>query len=116
MRDLRFLFKTHYCVSRALVIGIDKYKSASPLSYAVSDAISIRDLLVSDFGFPESEVTLLTDTVATKQAILKAFLRFANDDVGGTVTREPEAEAKSDTLYLMTQTWAISRHSSVGMN
>ena len=82
MRDLRFLLKTHYGVSRALVIGIDKYKSASPLSYAVSDAVSIRDLLVSDFGFPDSEVTLLTDEAATRQAILKAFLRFANDDVG----------------------------------
>lgn len=82
MRDLRFLFKTHYGVSRALVVGIDKYKSASPLSYAVSDAVSIRDLLISDFGFPESEVTLLTDGAATRQAVLKAFLRFANDDVG----------------------------------
>lgn len=82
MRDLRFLFKTHYGISRALVIGIDKYKTASPLSYAVSDAVSIRDLLVSELRFPESEVTLLTDEAATRQAVLKAFLRFANDDVG----------------------------------
>lgn len=82
MRDLRFLLKTHYSVSRALVIGIDKYKTVSPLSYAVSDAVSIRNLLVSDLGFPESEVTLLTDEAATKPAILKAFLRFANQDVG----------------------------------
>lgn len=82
MRDLRFLFKTHYEVSRALVIGIDAYKTASPLSYAVSDAVTIRDLLVSDFGFPESEVMLLTDEAATRQAILKAFLRFSNNDVG----------------------------------
>ena len=35
MRDLRFLFKTHYGASRALVIGIDDYTNASPLSYAV---------------------------------------------------------------------------------
>lgn len=82
MRDLRFLFKTHYGVSRALVIGINNYNSAPPLSYAVSDANSIKDLLVSDFGFLESEVTLLTDETATRQAILRAFLRFANDDVG----------------------------------
>ena len=82
MRDLRFLFKTHYGVSRALVIGINKYETASPLSYAVSDAVSIRDLLVSDFGFPDSEVTLLIDEAATRQAVLKAFLRFANDDIG----------------------------------
>lgn len=82
MRDLRFLFKTHYAVSRALVIGVDKYKTASPLSYAVSDAVSIKELLVSNFGFPESEVTLLTDEAATRHAVIKAFLRFANDDVG----------------------------------
>jgi Caspase domain len=81
MRDLRFLFKTHYGVSRALVIGIDRYKAASPLSYAVSDATSIKDLLVSNFGFSESEIALLTDEAATRQAILRAFLRFANDDV-----------------------------------
>jgi Caspase domain len=82
MRDLRFLFKTHYGASRALVIGINKYETASPLSYAVSDAVSIRDLLVSDFGFPDSEVTLLIDEAATRRAVLKAFLRFANDDIG----------------------------------
>jgi uncharacterized caspase-like protein len=82
MRDLRFLFKTHYGISRALVVGIDKYKSASPLSYAVSDAVSIKDLLVSNFGFPESEVTLLTNKAATRKAILQAFLRFSNSDVG----------------------------------
>lgn len=82
MHDLRFLLKTRYCVSRALVIGIDKYKTASPLSYAVSDAVAIKDLLVSNFGFPESEVTLLADEAATRLAILRAFLRFANDDVG----------------------------------
>jgi Caspase domain len=81
MRDLRFLFKTHYGASRALVIGINKYETASPLSYAVSDAVSIRDLLVSDFGFPDSEVTLLIDEAATRQAVLKAFLRFAKDDI-----------------------------------
>lgn len=82
MRDLRFLFNTRYSISRALVIGIDRYKTSSPLSYAVSDAVSIKELLVSNFGFPETEVTLLTDEAATKQSILKAFLRFANNDVG----------------------------------
>jgi len=82
MRDLRFLFKTHYGVSRALVIGIDKYYMAPPLSYAVSDAVAVRDLLVSDFKFLASDITLLTDAAATRQAIHKAFLRFANDDVG----------------------------------
>ena len=82
MRDTRFLFKTHYGASRALVIGIDRYLTASPLSYAVSDAVAIGDLLVSDFNFPQANVTLLIDEAATRQAIQKTFLRFANDDVG----------------------------------
>lgn len=82
MRDLRFLLKTHYGKSRALVVGIDKYRNTSPLSYAVSDAETIRDILVSDFKFPLPDVTLLTDDAANKVAILKAFLRFSNDDVG----------------------------------
>jgi len=81
MHDLRFLFKTHYNVSRALIIGIDKYRSAPPLAYAVSDAVAIRDLLISGLGFQESEVILLKDEAATKQAVLRAFLRFSNDDV-----------------------------------
>jgi len=42
MRDVRFLLKTHYTNSRALIVGIDKYTSASPLSYAVSDASEVR--------------------------------------------------------------------------
>jgi hypothetical protein len=82
MADLRFLYKTHYGVSRALVIGIDTYKTVSPLSYAVSDASAIKEVLVAELGFAESEVTLLTNADATKEAIQKAFQRFAKDDVG----------------------------------
>lgn len=82
MRDLRFLFKTHYAASRALIIGIDRYRNATPLSYAVSDAVAIRDLLVGSFNFPESNVVLLTDEAATRQNILQAFLQFVSDDVG----------------------------------
>ncbi|WP_287916567.1 caspase family protein [Comamonas sp.] len=82
MADLRFLYKTHYGVSRALVIGIDTYKTVSPLGYAVSDATAIKEALIADLGFAESEVTLLTNAGATKEAIQKAFQRFAKDDVG----------------------------------
>jgi hypothetical protein len=82
MRDIRFLLKTHYAASHALVIGINQYANASPLSYAVSDAEAIRDLLISDFGFPSANVRYLADTDATKQNIQKAFFRFTRDDVG----------------------------------
>ena len=53
LRDIRFLLKTHYSTSRALIIGINEYKTVSPLSYAVNDAQTLRDILVEDLGFIE---------------------------------------------------------------
>lgn len=82
MADLRFFYKTHYGVSRALVIGIDTYKTVSPLGYAVSDATAIKETLVAHLCFAESEVMLLTNAGATKEAIQRAFQRFSNPDVG----------------------------------
>ncbi len=82
MRDIRFLLKTHYAGSHALVIGINSYKLVSPLSYAVNDATAIRDLLVDDLGFPSDNVTCLLDEGATREAILKTYYRFMREDVG----------------------------------
>lgn len=81
MRDVRFLLKTHYTNSRALIIGIDKYAAASPLSYAVSDASEVRSILTEQLGFPTENVTYLTDAEATRDRILRAYLRFAADDI-----------------------------------
>jgi Caspase domain len=81
LRDIRFLLKTKYSGSRALIIGIDDYALAQPLSYAVSDAQAVRDVLVSDLGFPEDGVVCLFDSAATKTAILQAYMRFAVDSV-----------------------------------
>ncbi len=81
MRDFRIFHKPNYGVSRALIIGIDRYKSAPALGYAVSDATAINNLLISEFNFLESDITLLTDANATRQTIASAFLRFANDDI-----------------------------------
>ncbi len=81
MRDIRFLLKTHYTNSRALVVGIDKYVNASPLSYAVSDAREIRELLANELGFPSSNITYLADEDATKTNIIRAYFSFAKDDV-----------------------------------
>lgn len=81
MSDIRFLFKRKYANSRALVIGIDEYKDAPQLSYAVSDAQAIRDLLTQELDFPEGNVEYLTNTDATKQNILTSFMKFAGDNV-----------------------------------
>lgn len=81
MRDLRFLLKTHYTRSRALVIGIDQYTHASPLEYAVSDADEFRQTLIESLGFEADDITYLANEAATRQAILKSFLRFSREDI-----------------------------------
>jgi len=55
--------------------------NASPLSYAVSDAEEIRDVLVSDLAFPTENITYLVDSEATKENILRSFMRLTADDV-----------------------------------
>ena len=81
MRDLRFILKPSYEISRALVIGINKYQNASPLGYAVDDAQEIKDILIEDLGFDSKNVKCLIDAEATRSNILKSFISFTNDDV-----------------------------------
>lgn len=81
MRDIRFMLKANYTRSRALVIGINQYQNASPLSYAVSDAEEVRSVLIDELGFLQEDVAYLVDAEATKTNILRAFMRFAADDV-----------------------------------
>lgn len=81
MRDIRFLLKTHYTRSRALVIGIDHYSQISPLEYAVSDANEFRQTLADSLGFNEEDITYLVNEAATRQAILREFLRFSHQDI-----------------------------------
>ena len=81
LRDIRFLLKAHYSTSRALIVGINEYQTVSPLSYAVSDAKAIREILVDELDFPKGNVVCLFDEDATKTAIMHAYLRLAEDDV-----------------------------------
>lgn len=81
MRDIRFLLKTHYTNSRALIVGVNQYKNASPLSYAVSDAEEVRDVLVKELAFPQENITYLVDGEATKENILRAFMGFTGADI-----------------------------------
>lgn len=82
MRDIRFLHKPHYSTSRALIIGINSYKNAPPLSFAVNDAKEVRKVIVKEFDFPKENVTLLTDDNATKESILKHFLQYTTSSIG----------------------------------
>ena len=62
-----------YSESWALVIGINKYQNVDQLNYAVNDAIAVKEMLVSKYGFKESHIKLITDEQATKNNILKGF-------------------------------------------
>jgi hypothetical protein len=81
VRDIRFLLKTHYANSRGLIIGINQYQKAPPLSYAVNDAKELRDVLIQELSFPADNITCLLDAEATKESILRAFMRFTKPDV-----------------------------------
>lgn len=82
MKDTRFLHKARYEESWALVIGIDKYATVSPLGYAVSDAEAVRDALIENFDFPAQNIITLLNSEASKSAILRAFSTFTGPQVG----------------------------------
>src|SRR5438046_799525 len=72
-------YQPAYSKSWALVIGIDKYQHAPPLSFARSDAEGVARVLIDRLGFPRVNVTLVTDKLATRKAIMTAFLKYASD-------------------------------------
>lgn len=75
------MITARYGNSYALVIGINRYKHAAPLGYAVNDAKAVAQILSDRFDFDPANVTLLLDKQATRKAILEKYLDLA---VGGT--------------------------------
>lgn len=71
-----------YSSSKALIIGINAYRAAPPLGYAVSDAKAVAATLIDRFSFPDKNVHLLLDSQATRAEILNHFLSFACDGCG----------------------------------
>ena len=59
-----------YRESWAVVIGINAYKNWPRLSYAVSDAKSVRDMLTRKYGFASDHITTLLDGDATRDKII----------------------------------------------
>ena len=58
---------------RALLIGIDAYKSVSPLIGPVNDARAMHAFITADLGFDDGDVKLLVDADATRANILREF-------------------------------------------
>jgi hypothetical protein len=72
------LYLPRYAKSRALVIGINKYQHVGPLIHACNDAQAIAAILVKRFSFPKVNIDLLIDKNATRESILRTFLRYAD--------------------------------------
>ncbi len=116
---------------RALIIGIDKYEPAetvgkkalrnkwSNLDGAVNDALAIKELLVSKFGFQEENIILLLDSLrasdntATKENIISTikehliepakkgdnvFFYYAGHGSQILNSQSPEKDKKDETL------------------
>jgi hypothetical protein len=75
-------FVPNYELSHALVIGINAYKSAPPLGFAVNDAQALARVLKQKYGFSEENVRLLLDDEASRSAIMDRFLSFASAGTG----------------------------------
>ncbi len=73
-------YTPHYSNSRALIIGIDKYSTVSPLEYAVKDARAVGKILKSRFGFPEDSIRILINKDATRSKIMDSYMAFADRD------------------------------------
>ena len=67
-----------YDNSWALVVGINNYENAPALSYAVEDALAIKNMLINQYGFPRKNVFYLADDDATQQNIKKQMYNITN--------------------------------------
>jgi len=74
-------YTPHYSNSRALIIGINKYSTASPLEYAVKDARAVGIILKSEFKFPEDSIKILINKNATRSKIIDSYMAFTNSDI-----------------------------------
>lgn len=71
-----------YTNSHALIVGINSYPNLPKplqLQFGVSDANALRDMLVNNYGFPASEVVVLTNEKATLDNIRKELSSLASN-------------------------------------
>lgn len=72
--------------NRAFCVGINDYPfEGNDLKGCINDAKAWRDLLVEEFDFPESHVTMLTDREATRQGMIDGLQRLIEGSSSGDV-------------------------------
>lgn len=73
---------------RALLIGINSYPflpAISQLKGCVNDVTIMKNTLQASFGFPKSNIAVLTDEMATQGSIRDAMLKLVADTVEGDI-------------------------------
>jgi hypothetical protein len=80
---------------RALFIGINTYlpegeksggREAPPnLNGCVNDALSVKEIMLTRFGFDEKNTSTLFDQAASREAIIKAIEKLITDSKSGDV-------------------------------
>jgi hypothetical protein len=64
---------------RALLIGINQYKAVPKLLGSLNDIETMRQILLTRWGFPENQITVVTDGGATRAGILAALDRLVRE-------------------------------------
>ncbi|SLM49176.1 exported protein of unknown function [Nitrospira japonica] len=64
---------------RALLIGINKYRAVPKLQGSLNDIDTMKQVLITRWGFPENHIRTLTDEQATRAGILAALNQFVGE-------------------------------------
>lgn len=64
---------------RALLIGINKYRAVPKLQGSLNDIETMKQVLITRWGFPEENIRLLTDEQATREGMLAALNQFVHE-------------------------------------
>ena len=73
--------KQIYANSHALLIGVNEYPKLPKdkwLQYALNDVKDVREVLIKSYGFPASNITVLTNSQATKAGVQTALAKYAD--------------------------------------
>lgn len=68
---------------KALLAGINQYKSINGLNGCINDITNVRDILKTFFGFENANIRMLADSRASKAAILDRFGNLVVSAVSG---------------------------------
>ena len=66
-------------VKRALLIGINKYKAVPKLQGSINDIETMRQILLTRWGFSDNHIVVVTDEAATRAGMLASLEQLVKD-------------------------------------